>query len=145
MATNEVAGEPFLIRAITQVCRQKLQECSQQASLQEGHWAENRSSEFNLWDSGIGASANELNCLDKRLERDKSAQKVVIGALRTLAAWTTKCGELAKALEHTTGFWDSQPGRNSMSPNEQMTYVPDSITLDEAKVAVEGLLKKADV
>ncbi|CZR67104.1 uncharacterized protein PAC_17003 [Phialocephala subalpina] len=140
-ATNDITGEPLPIRAATQVCRQRLQECASQASLREGHWAENRSSDFNLWDSGVGACANELNCLDKRLERDISAQKVVIGALSTLAAWTTKCRELAEAVEPTTGSPDHQPRSNSMSTNEHSTYPPDSITLDEAKNTVEGLLK----
>jgi hypothetical protein len=139
--TNEITGEPFPIRAATQVCRQRLQECASQASLRERHWAENRSSDFNLWDSGVGACANELNCLDKRLERDISAQKVVIGALSTLAAWTTKCRQLAEAVEPTTRLPDHQPGSNSMSPNEQNTDPPDSITLDEAKDTVKRLLK----
>jgi hypothetical protein len=110
-------------------------------SLQEGHWAENRSSDFNLWASGVGACANELNCLDKRLERDISAQKVVIGALSTLAAWTTKCKELAEAVEPATGSPDHQPGSNSMSTNEQSTDPSDNITLDEAKNIIEGLLE----
>lgn len=140
-ATTEIIGEPFPIRAATQVCRQRLQECVSQASLREGHWAENRSSAFNLWDSGIGACANELNCLDKRLERDISAQKVVIGALGTLAAWTTKCRQLAEPVEPTTGLPDPQPRSDSISTNEQSTDPADSITLEEAKNAVEGLLK----
>ncbi|KAF7503137.1 hypothetical protein GJ744_004279 [Endocarpon pusillum] len=140
-ATNEITGEPFPIRAATQACRQKLQECASQASLQEGHWAENRSSDFNLWDSGVGACANELNCLDKRLERDISAQKVVIGALSTLAAWTTKCRELAEAVGPTTGSPDHQPRSSSMSTNEKSTNPSDSVTLDEAKNTVEELLK----
>ncbi|KAF2452255.1 hypothetical protein BDY21DRAFT_176252 [Lineolata rhizophorae] len=140
-ATNEITGEPFPIRAATQVCRQSLQECASRASLREDHWAENRSSDFNLWDSGVGACANELNCLDKRLERDISAQKVVIGALSTLAAWTTKCRELAEAVEPTKESPDHHRGSHSMSTNEKSTDPPDSTTLDEAKSIVEGLLK----
>jgi hypothetical protein len=75
------------------------------------------------------------------LECDISAQKVVIGALSTLAAWTTKCRQMAESVEPTTGSLDPQPGGNSISTSEQSTYAPDSITLDEAKNTVEGLLK----
>jgi hypothetical protein len=139
-AMNEITSEPFPIRAATRVCRQRFQECASQASLREGHWAENRSSDFNLWDSGVGACANELNCLDKRLEHDISAQKVVIGALGTLAAWTMKCRQIAETVEPTTGSPDRQSGGNSISNSEQSTDLTDSITLDEAKNAIEGLL-----
>ncbi|KIW22420.1 uncharacterized protein PV07_12307 [Cladophialophora immunda] len=141
-ATKDITGGPFPIRAATQACRQRLQECASQASLQNGHWAENRSSDFNLWDSGIGASANELNSLDRRLDRDISAQKVVVGALSTLAAWATKCRELAEEVERQpAGPLDHQNGSKSLSPDEQSIEIRDGITLDEAKNTVEKLLE----
>jgi hypothetical protein len=66
---------------------------------------------------------------------------VVIGALSTLAAWTTKCRELAEARDLTTASPDPYPGSNSVSTNEQTTDSPDSISLDEAKNTVERLLE----
>jgi hypothetical protein len=97
--------------------------------------------EFNLWDSGIGACANELNCLDKRLENDEAAQKVVLGTLNTLAAWTTRCKELAEPVEPTAGPSAQQLG-SLPTPEKEIKVDPsDEITLDEAKTTVEELLK----
>ena len=123
----------FRIRTATQVCRQRLQECASHKLLQERHWAENRAGEFNLWSSGVGACADEANSLDKRLEQDIPAQKVVIGALSTLAAWTTKCTDLARA----EGF-DAEPLNDDPRPAEVLPN--DSITLGDAKKMVEALL-----
>jgi hypothetical protein len=97
--------------------------------------------EFNLWDSGIGACANELNCLDKRLEHDSAAQKVVLGALSTLAAWTTRCKELAEPVEPTVRP-SAQPLGDLPKPDLEIVVDPsDEITLDEAKNTVEKLLE----
>ena len=141
-ATAGFTGELFPIRAATQLCRQLLEQCATQSDLQRDHWAQSRCSDFNLWDSGIGASANELNCLDKRLERDPSAEKVVFGALSTLAAWTTKCSQLAKAADPTNAkSLDKQSESHSKSDNEKITDPTENITLDMAKNTIEGLLR----
>jgi hypothetical protein len=97
--------------------------------------------ELNLWDSGIGACANELNCLDKRLEHDEAARKVVLGALSTLAAWTTRCKELAEPVEPIARPSSQQVGSLPTPEKEIKVGSSDGITLDEAKTTVEELLK----
>jgi hypothetical protein len=129
------------IRTITQSCRQKFQECAGQSLLRNDNWVETRSMEFNLWDSGIGACANELNCLDKRLERDEAAQKVVLSALNTLAAWIMRCKELAESAEPTARPPAQQLGSLSIHEKGIKVDPSDEITLDEAKTTVEELLK----
>jgi hypothetical protein len=128
------------IRTITQLCRQKFRECAGQSLLRKDDWVEIRFMEFNLWDSGIGACANELNCLDKRLEHDEPAQKVVLGVLNTLAAWTTRCKDLAEPVEPLTGPSAQQLGSHPTLKKEIKVDTSDEITLDEAKTTVEELL-----
>ena len=124
--TIDIEAERFPIRTLATNCHQRFQLCiaDPSPSLQQNHWAENRATEFNIWDAGVGACADELNCLDKRLEHDVSAKKVVIGALSTLGAWIQECFELST---------------KSMSPDTRETS--NAISLDEAKKAVETLLK----
>jgi hypothetical protein len=136
-----VDSSPFPIRAATQVCRQRLRACTRHAILVDDHWAETRSSDFNLWVSGVGASAEDLNSLDKRLEHDVPAQKVVMGVLSTLAAWTMVCMELAETNDSEIALPDHQLSDNSKSANDEGTDSSNSITLDEAKVTIERLLR----
>jgi hypothetical protein len=140
-AAVRIAGNTTPIRAITQLCRQRFRECAGQALLRKDNWVESRSIEFNLWDSGIGACANELNCLDKRLEHDVAAQKVILGALSTLTAWTTRCKELAEPAEPTARPSAQELGSVPKPDQEIMVDLSDGITLDEAKTTVEELLK----
>ncbi|KIW21360.1 hypothetical protein PV08_01940 [Exophiala spinifera] len=141
---NKLIDETFPIRATTRVCRQRFRDCASQPLLAQGHWAENRLSEFNRWDSGVGASANNSNSLDKRLERNLSAHKVVLGALAVLAVWITKCSELAEGTTSVTSPTDSlshRPAQASALSSEPNTERSETSTLSEAKGKVEGLLK----
>lgn len=121
-------------------CRLRLQECVirhaggggkgesiNAPNLARSHWAENRLSDFNLWDAGVGASAAAPNSLDLRLRKDASAKKVVISSLSTLATWATLYRDVADGLEpqaRGAGEEDDQP-----------------ITLEEARLSVEQLLR----
>lgn len=133
-------SEPLPIRAASQLCRKELDGLARYPSLQESRWAENRASDFNLWVSGIGACANESNCLDKRLERDNNARKVVITALSTLAIWTAKCGTLAEVDQRTARSAPQSQQCNTMSAEERSTESLDDMTLAEAKHGIEELL-----
>jgi hypothetical protein len=144
LATGDIGSSTvtvYPIRVATQVCRQRLRACTSHATLTDDHWAETRFSDFNLWVSGVGASADDLNCLDKRLERDVPAQKVVIGVLSTLAAWTMVCMELAETKDFKMVLSGHQLSDNLKSASDEDTDSSDEITLDEAKVTIEGLLK----
>ncbi|KID72031.1 transcription factor Zn, C2H2, partial [Metarhizium brunneum ARSEF 3297] len=127
------------IRSVTQECRLRLQECVirhaggggkgesiNAPNLARSHWAENRLSDFNLWDAGVGASAAAPNSLDIRLRKDASAKKVVISSLSTLATWATLYRDIADGLE---------PQARGAGEEED-----HPITLEEARLSVEQLL-----
>lgn len=127
------------IRSVTQECRLRLQECVirhaggvgkgesiNAPNLARSHWAENRLSDFNLWDAGVGASAAAPNSLDLRLREDASAKKVVISSLSTLATWATLYRDIADGFE--------PQARGADEEDDQ------PITLEEARLSVEQLL-----
>ncbi|KAF5124291.1 hypothetical protein E5D57_012221 [Metarhizium anisopliae] len=136
---QDTLGDTITIRSVTQECRLRLQECVirhageggkgesiNAPNLARSHWAENRLSDFDLWDAGVGASAAAPNSLDLRLRKDASAKKVVINSLSTLATWATLYRDIADGLEpqaRGAGEEDDQP-----------------ITLEEARLSVEQLL-----
>lgn len=127
------------IRSVTQECRLRLQECVirhagggwkgeriNAPNLARSHWAENRLSDFNLWDAGVGARVAAPNSLDLRLRNDPLAKKVVVGSLSTLATWATLYRDVADGLEpqaRGAGEEDGHP-----------------ITLEEDRLGVEQLL-----
>ncbi|KID84817.1 transcription factor Zn, C2H2 [Metarhizium guizhouense ARSEF 977] len=127
------------IRSVTQECRLRLQECVirhaggggkgesiNAPNLARSHWAENRLSDFNLWDAGVGASAAAPNSLDLRLRKDASAKKVVISSLSTLATWATLYRDVADGLE---------PQARGAGEEDDQT-----ITLEEARLSIEQQL-----
>ncbi|KAK9434653.1 cyclopropane-fatty-acyl-phospholipid synthase [Metarhizium brunneum] len=136
---QDTLGDTITIRSVTQECRLRLQECIirhaggggrgesiNAPNLARSHGAENRLSDFNLWDAGVGASAAAPNSLDLRLRKDASAKKVVISSLSSLATWATLYRDIADGLEpqaRGAGEEDDQP-----------------ITLEEARLSVEQLL-----
>lgn len=135
-----MASDSHPIRAATSVCRQRLKACAEYAILNESHWAENQVTEFNLWSSGVGASADDLNCLDKRLREDVPGQQVVLSVLSTLAAWAHQCIELAKAIAHEHAL----PDRTGSLPDGFSNSVldgPGRMTLHEAQATIEELLR----
>ena len=86
------------------------------------------------------ASANQLVCLDRRLEDDKLFKTIVFGVLVTLKAWTTRCIELAEVAESITRSSDHQKESNPASANDRTNDPLDGITLEEAKSNIERLL-----
>lgn len=132
--------DPFPIRAATGVCRQRLKACAEHALLNESHWAENQATEFNLWVSGVGASANDLNCLDKRLNEDIPGQQVVLSVLGTLAAWAHQCIELARATAGGHAL-PHRPGSRSDVFNSSTSERSGRMTLHEAQATIEELLR----
>lgn len=121
----------------------------------KSHWAENRLSDFNLWDAGVGASINKPNSLDLRLQHNPAARKVVLGSLGTLAAWTAKCRELCElhagsdaAQPYRQGDAKtrppvSQPGvglsRETRSSDKSACIVSESDTFDHAPPTVVSI------
>ncbi|CAO2652993.1 Nn.00g024040.m01.CDS01 [Neocucurbitaria sp. VM-36] len=129
----------FTIFAATNDCRLSLQHCAQVPELIELHWAENRLSDFNLWDAGVGASARALNSLDVRLRNDVVAKKVVISSLSTLRTWAIVCRDVA-IMSRTTQ--DKPPNAKiALSHEGDTSEDSNDITLEEAKHSVEQLLK----
>lgn len=76
---------------ITAECRKSFTECQHIAVLQDGEWAENRLGDFNLWASGIGASARYKASLDARLALSPDARGVVVDILQLLKSLLDKC------------------------------------------------------
>lgn len=71
----------------TQECRLLLHHCTDQAQPSEARWCQNRLNDFNLWDTGVGASAKRTQSLDVRLRDDRSTKRFVIASLGTLRTW----------------------------------------------------------
>lgn len=134
------------IRSITRVCRQTLQSCAKTPALTEMYWAENRLADFNLWDAGIGASADEPNSLDSRLRHDTSARKVITGTLGTLIAWLQKCLEVTRnsRTDRRLSAEASNPGvlplQAISSDKHELEDDEPPISLQEAKISVGELL-----
>lgn len=72
-------------------CRRSLLKCQRVERLMKDEWAENRLADFNLWDSGIGASARNRASLDARLMMRKDAQKIVGNLVQVLTAVVEEC------------------------------------------------------
>lgn len=80
----------------TALARRGLESCLSIASLTHNEWAENRLMDFNLWASGVGASAKPPANLDQRLESQPDVRAVILGLLSTLAAFVDVCLKLGK-------------------------------------------------
>lgn len=59
-------------------------------------WAENRLADFNLWASGIGASARNRASLDARLALRPDAQDIIANLLRLLNTVVEECMVLGR-------------------------------------------------
>lgn len=68
-------------------------------AVMKDEWAENRLADFNIWVSGIGASARNRASLDSRLKPE--ACEAIANLLRLLAGVVDECKRLA--LSKTTG------------------------------------------
>lgn len=143
-ASKETSRLAFPIRLLTHSCRSRLHKCCEIAVLAEQHWAENRLSDFNLWDAGVGASAKDTISLDRRLRSDNSARDVVIGNLSTLAAWLARCIDTSTSpgkpiepshkTERSSLFSDLDEVSEYEDDNEE-------ITVKEAISSIEQLLR----
>jgi hypothetical protein len=80
----------------TEDCRSSLQSCLTKKELMINEWAENRLADFNLWASGVGASAKLDTSLDTRLSSEPGAHEVVTGLLRTLKAYIEQCQQIGR-------------------------------------------------
>ena len=132
------------IRELTQNCRDKLRASIRFKELMKDHWAENRLSDFNLWDASIGASARSPNSLDYRLKDDHMARKVLSDALEALIEWSAKCLQLCVVAKP-----DSEEPRprtdgiltTDTSSTEAFDQDEPPITLAEGRNCVEELLE----
>lgn len=82
--------EPSISQA-TSACREQFSRCLGVEQLMINEWAENRSADFNLWASGIGASAPGRASLDARLMREPAARTIVANLLELLTATILQC------------------------------------------------------
>lgn len=116
-------GVSRVIFEATAVCFQSFTDCLAAEALMTDEWAENRLADFNLWVSGIGASAHDRASLDSRMALKPEARDVIANLLRLLAGVVDECKKLA--LSETTNLLlesshDGEPrGRlATLSPEE---------------------------
>ena len=81
----------------TAVCLQSFTDCLAVEALMTDEWAENRLADFNLWVSGIGASARGRASLDSRMALKPEARDVIANLLRLLAGVVDECKKLGQA------------------------------------------------
>lgn len=81
----------------TAVCLQSFTECLAVEALMTDEWAENRLADFNLWVSGIGASARGRASLDSRMAPKPEDREVIANLLRLLAGVVDECKKLGQA------------------------------------------------
>ena len=81
----------------TAVCFQSFRDCLAVEALMTDEWAENRLADFNLWVSGIGASARSRASLDSRMALKPEARDVIANLLRLLAGVVDECKKLGQA------------------------------------------------
>lgn len=65
----------------TIACRQSLERCTSIRSLKNQRWAENRLADFNVWDSGLGASSSRRASLEDRLALKPHVRTAVLNLL----------------------------------------------------------------
>ena len=129
------------IRKVTQKCRDNLRGFTQVEVLMENHWAENRLSEFNLWDASTGASVQPPNSLDLRLKYDPQARTILLGLLEALFEWTAKCSQLCVVTR--LGSEENHRRIDDTAPTSGLGEIDQSespVTLEEGKRCVEELL-----
>lgn len=132
------------IASIAHDCRSQLRACTLLPDLVRSQWAHDRLSDFNLWDSGVGASAKENHSLDTRLKDDEISRKVVTTSLNALKAWIGLCQTLGKDACTSTWATDSTekelPIATKLPTDDRIeTGYEENITLEEAKSGVEEL------
>jgi hypothetical protein len=132
------------IASIAHDCRSQLRACTLLPDLMRSQWAHDRLSDFNLWDSGIGASARARDSLDTRLQDDEITRKVVTTSLNTLKAWISLCQTLGEHTCTSTRATESKEEKllvaSQLPPDAEMKVgYAENITLGEAKSGVEEL------
>lgn len=108
-------------------------------------WAENRLADFNLWVSGIGASARGRASLDSRLALRPEVREVIVNLLRLLAGVVDECKRLGQpeapspSRQLLTHAWDltavvenadlpSEPGLDEDHHGSPVTTSPEEPT-----------------
>jgi hypothetical protein len=89
-------AQPVILEA-TAACRKSLVKCLKVEELMKNEWAENRLADFNLWASGIGASASNRASLDARLALKSDARDIIANLLRLLNTVVEECILLGKS------------------------------------------------
>ncbi|KAH0563114.1 hypothetical protein GP486_002320 [Trichoglossum hirsutum] len=90
-------GGNWAIFSATGLSRHSFKRCLSIPSLMWDGWAENRLMDFNLWASGVGASAKPPAGLDQRLESRSDVRAVVLGLLSTLTTLIDLCAQLGSS------------------------------------------------
>lgn len=114
----------------TAECRKSFMKCQKLPALMKGKWAENRLGDFNLWASGLGASARNRASLDARLALRSDTRDTIANLLRLLNTVVVKCIALG-----------IQP-RPSL--NQAFLLTPKSITAQLGRTEDEALIEKQE-
>jgi len=85
----------------TIACREGLEQCMTVESLKRQSWAENRLADFNVWDSGLGASSNRQGSLEDRLALKPHVRTAVVNLLVLYKHSIDICRDLGKVLAAT--------------------------------------------
>lgn len=80
----------------TIACRVGLELCMDIEVLKSQGWAENRLADFNVWDSGLGASSNRRASLEDRLASKPQVRTVVSNLLVLYKYSIDMCREIGK-------------------------------------------------
>jgi hypothetical protein len=124
------------ISTITHDCRRRLRECAYNEQHTGTHWAQNRLSDFNLWDAGVGASAKQHHSLETRLREDNTATKVVVSTLSTLRAWLDIYQDRVNEPREYPSVQSASTLLESPVKGDD-----EDISKDEAKDSIEQLLQ----
>lgn len=97
---------PTNIASASEICHQKLEQCSMVSTLQHAQWAENRLAEFNFWIASVGALAGKKACLDERLLRaqENEVRFILIEHLTLLITLLDRCMNLGKSQNNSQSF-----------------------------------------
>ncbi|KAF2873108.1 hypothetical protein BDV95DRAFT_372161 [Massariosphaeria phaeospora] len=122
---DPASAHTWTISSATSASRRALERCLDVKDLMQDEWAENRLMDFNLWASGVGASAKPLASLDQRLESQPDVRAVVLGLLSTLVTFVDLCVDIGSAI-HDDLIDDNEPNQLSEPVGVQASSTNES-------------------
>jgi len=114
-------------------CRQSLERCLAITSLRNEDWAENRLADFNLWDSGLGASSVGRSSLKDRLTSKPYLRDAILNLLVVYQGSVELCAELGKITGSAvvdTRFANQLPGLDHNRSREHPFHQSSTVRLN---------------